>query len=803
MKRFFVGCCCAWSSLAVGLALGQVPTLTNTAPYAVPPGTATEVRFVGDNLNDATGVWSNLPGLKAEPVVEKAPAPKPDAAKPDAAKAAAPAANPKQAKFKLSVPADAVPGVYGIRVLTSHGASNLRLIMVDDLATVADAGGNKTAETAQALKLPIAIDGATDSETSDFYKVTAQAGERFSVDVVARRLGTPLDPVVRLLDAAGREVAFADDDESTGVDGRFTFVAQQAGSYVIEVRDVRYSGNANYRYRLRVGDFPLLTTPYPMGVRQGTTSLVLPVGPQVGPLAPIAIATGPVVGGQLPIAASYAAGKGSGLAVLAVGAAAEQAEFEPNDKAESASPASAEGAINGRFDAPGDRDYYRFEAKKGTRLRFVGRTRGYGSPTDLLLRLTDTAGKTIVEAEDAGLEEGALDHTFAADGPFLLAVEELLGRGGPQYTYRVEIEPYSPGFALTVDAEKLDLPQGGVAKAKVTAVRRDFTGLITFRAELDGGMSGVSVVGSIPEGKNDGAITFRATPDAAIGTFSHLRLIGEGKLDKEGKTTVLATALTTTALKPLFGGLTNPPAALTQQVAFSIVPPVAAFIEFDAPPKVVVLPQLLGKAMVSVKIKKLDKFDDVVDLKVEGLPAGFSAKPVKIEKGKAEATIEIVGPTTAAPIECRFQITATATHKDQPRTETLDGVVLRVGPAIETTVDVPASVQPGTKAKLTIRVVRHVADKTPLVFRARAVSPGLTLPAEIQIAADKNEATVELAVDAKTPLGPGFVALTASGTIGGRAVTLEAGIVGLTVSATPPAAPTAAAPAAEKKTAAK
>ena len=773
MLRQIVGCTFVVFILGANVEVrAQAPTITHTVPYAVVPGKTVDVRFFGDDLHKADGLWSNLSGLSAEvvrQVVAKPADPKAPPAKPD----------PKRADFKVTLPADAVPGIYGVRVRSSLGASNLRLLMVDDLPTVAEAGNNKTPATAQAIAPPTAIDGATDAESSDFYKFTAKPGDRLSVEAVARRFGSPLDPVVRLLDAAGRELAFADDDETSGVDGRFTHRFQSGGEYFLEIRDVRYSGNANYRYRLRVGDFPLLTASYPMGVRQDTKSLVQPVGVDVGSLPPTVVTAGAVVGGRLPIAARYASGQGSGLATVTVGKVAEQTEFEPNDKPEQASPLAAVGGVNGRFEQANDRDYFRFEAKKGDRLRFAGQTRGYGTPTDLLLRLTDTAGKTLVEAEDTGLDEGALEYTFAADGAYLLQAEELLGRGGPQFTYRVEIEPYVPGFALTVDAEKFDVPLGGLAKAKVYAVRRGYTGPITFRPLVLDGREIATIEGTIPEGKNDGPITVRAAADLKPGMFSPAEMIGEGKLDKDGKNVVLATVLTTTALKPLFGGLANPPAGLAERVALSVGPPVKQFFEIEMPSKSVTLPQLVGKTTLAAKIKKIGKFDDVVTLTLDGLPAGFSAKPAKVEKGKTDAAIEIVGPATATPVEHRLKLSATATFNDQPRTETVDDVVLRVAPPIETTIDGPPVLAAGTKAKLTVRIVRN-AEKAPVSLRWR-LPPGVTSAPQTEVAADKSEAIVEVSVDAKAPLGPTVAVLSATTTVGGRSVMLDTAVVPLRI----------------------
>src|SRR6185369_10819380 len=95
----------------------------------------------------------------------------------------------------------------------------------------------------------------------------ARKGERLSFEVMAQRLGSSLDPLVRLLDATGRELFFCEDTPGAGVDCRFSYRFPSNGHYVIELRVTRYDGGRAYRYRLRIGDFPLDPAPLPFLVK--------------------------------------------------------------------------------------------------------------------------------------------------------------------------------------------------------------------------------------------------------------------------------------------------------------------------------------------------------------------------------------------------------------------------------------------------------------------------------------------------------------------------------------------------------
>src|SRR5262249_14903334 len=152
---------------------------------------------------------------------------------------------------------------------------------------------------------------------------------------------------------------------------------------------------------------------------------------------------------------SAAGGQGSTWVTLVASDTPEQLEAEPNDTAERSTAATIPGAVDGRFESPGDQDYYQFTAKQGQRIVFAGQARSLGSPCDLYLRLYNADGGMLAEAEDAGSAEGSLNYTFPADGNYRLRVEETNNRGGADFVYRIVATPYQPGFDLAAEAEKV------------------------------------------------------------------------------------------------------------------------------------------------------------------------------------------------------------------------------------------------------------------------------------------------------------------------------------------------------------
>src|SRR5262249_25036299 len=102
-----------------------------------------------------------------------------------------------------------------------------------------------------------AVDGYCDELASAYFKFNARKGQRMAFEVVAQRVGSMLDPVLRLLDARGREVAYVDDVPGIGADARLDHKFPAAGSYVVEVPDTRSQGGTRHRFHMRAGNAPL------------------------------------------------------------------------------------------------------------------------------------------------------------------------------------------------------------------------------------------------------------------------------------------------------------------------------------------------------------------------------------------------------------------------------------------------------------------------------------------------------------------------------------------------------------------
>ena len=117
---------------------------------------------------------------------------------------------------------------------------------------------------------------------SQYFRFDGRAGEEIVCEVMARRLGSPLDSVLRLTDAAGHELAFNDDFEDKGAgllthqaDSFIFFKLPASGTYYLQLGDTQRHGGLEYAYRLRIShprpDFELRVAPSSVNMRAGAT----------------------------------------------------------------------------------------------------------------------------------------------------------------------------------------------------------------------------------------------------------------------------------------------------------------------------------------------------------------------------------------------------------------------------------------------------------------------------------------------------------------------------------------------------
>jgi hypothetical protein len=504
--------------------LAQSPLLYRTSPLGVPAGRATDLKLMGERLREIADVWTSLSDAEIT--------------------------HTNGSIISITTSKTAA-GIAGLRVATTNGASELTMFMIDDLPSVIETGTNRSIATAHPLRQPVAVDATTGELAFDYYSFEAKKGETVSIDVVASRIGSKLDPVLRILDRQGRELAFCEDAPGAVRDCRVQFRAANTGEYLIELRDISYQGGPQYFYRLRIGKFAFATCTYPLTAPPGSDVIVL--GPAGEQFKSAKFKTS---------AAVYAALGNAFVPVRGCGTNGQQFEKEPNDKGEQANQLSIPGVVNGRFEKPNDRDWFQFQVEKDQRWVFATGTRSLGSPCDVFLEVRGTNGKVVASSNPVGPQDTSLTHQFKESGEYFLIAKELADRGAPDLAYQIEAKAFEPQFEMAVDDDKIEGKAGAETSLAVSCTRSDFSDKIT--VQFEGLPDGFTVEGTTIEAKKTNTTVKIKVPESATpGKLLTLSVFGSSG-DKRVKASTLL------ALRKQFPLMLYPPPELDGVVTLGI-----------------------------------------------------------------------------------------------------------------------------------------------------------------------------------------------------------------------------------------
>jgi hypothetical protein len=520
-------------------------------PASVARGKRTRLEFIGNRLDRPVGIWTSLPWGELKVVGRES------------------AGEGDKCVVEIEASADCPLGVYGLRLATESGLSNLLLFAIDELAA-------RPALDNPQREFPVAVHGTLRSATIDRYPIWVRAGQRLSFEVLASRFGTDADPLLTIRDATGRLIVERDNDPGVFFDCGFEHQFAADGVYTVEVRDSRYLGAANWQYVLRMGRFPAVRFALPSAVKPGAaTQVTLPEArievaantraspAATSPAATSAAATNAAAtnaAATSPAATSEAAantasreltaievvGRGqrrrhgtpilfhdlrrpgddsAGWAPLLVSPLDSVVEREPNDSAEQATATVGPPALlHGVLETPRDRDWFALDVRKGNRWSVRAETKSLQSAADVEVAVFDPTGREIQRVDDQTLPGGALDEaafTFNSDrdGIYHVMVREATGAYGPEMAYRLQVELAGPRVQAIAEHSAFTIPQGSYQSLPLTVTRTDFSGPIEF--ELVDAPPGVTLTPrELPSGVNSQICRIIAAPDAPLGVHT-------------------------------------------------------------------------------------------------------------------------------------------------------------------------------------------------------------------------------------------------------------------------------------------
>jgi hypothetical protein len=652
------------------------PTVTAITPDAAPRGQTVKAQLNGVRLEIATGVTVSDPAIQVRLLPESS-------------------TNTREIEF--DIPATAAVGAVQLTLLSNAGNSAPIRFIVDRYPAVAESGRIDSTHIAMPITLPATVVGTIDRAGDvDYFRFEATAGQEIGAQIHTVAIGSKLSASLVLTDAEGRVLA-------EGATDTVGYTVPKTGWYAIGVRDREYRGGPEMKYRLHIGDVPIVTSVFPLGVQRGKEATVhldgVNLGSPHGLTATVRVPADVALGSKIsvPLPAHPAEEPPLGEASVVVG------EFPavvvaPESGAELRSvPGTADGILS----QPGESHIVRFAAKKGTHLVIETHANRLGSPIDPAIEVLDSAGRPIPRAilrctamtyltfrdhDDAkpGLrleawnELAVNDYVFA--GTELMRIKELPGHPDADCNF-VQIGGRRVGFldtTPTYHAENTPMYKVEIHSPGAALPPNGMPVFTLYYRNDDGG----------PGYGKDSRLFFDPPADGVY----QVRIA-----DARG------------AGGPAFS------------YRLTVRPPQPDF-------SVSVSPQVPtvwrgGAIPVTITANRIDGYNGPIDVRFEGLPPGFSAPPTRIEAEQTSTAVAFHATEVAQAVD-------TAQPRLIARAEIEGKKVIREAPVgspkvndsgdIVTTINTDSlSIAPGRETRFIVRIERRngFAGRVPLDVR--------------------------------------------------------------------------------------
>ncbi len=598
-------------------------------------------------------------------------------------------------RVKLKIADDCSLGVHGMRLRTAAGISEYQRFSVGPFATIEEEertqqARNDKRETAQAVPLNSSVLGRMMDPTDvDLYRFEAKQGQRLSAEIEAVRLGVDQgipDLHIAVLDADGKRLIAADDSALFLQDPVVSLLAPKDGTYFVEIRHATYSAG-NDVYRLHVGTFARPTGLYPAGGPAGKELSVRVLGDPKGDWSQTVTLPATQTSSDFRFVAIDAESNVPAPTpnTLRVSPFDNVLEAEPNDSEDaikSQSAASLPIAFNGIIEKSGDIDCFRFTAKKGERFKIHCLANSLGSPLDPTIwvkqvgakgnpqRATDSRPNQLGYPPFGGMNRDTLDpildFTAAADGEYVLGVEDDRGNGGADFVYRVEISPETDAVYVYIpqdgeaafqpqSRQSISIPSGGRYNTQLSIFNsnRPFNGdleLVALGLPEGVTMHAPQVTPAMPRVP----VVFEAAPDAKLqGKFIEIvaRPVAKDTSDqkdaKEGERATLVSGFRQSIPMSASGNNDYYVFNTFEKLAIAVTEPAPFSIEVEAPKSALVQN---GEISLKFKIVRAEGFEEPVSVAMEWKPNGVSTgTPVtmKVEKNEGEYLLGAARNATA------------------------------------------------------------------------------------------------------------------------------------------------------------
>ena len=466
-------------------------------------GTTVEIEAGGLNINRATKVLFSHPGIKGklEPIEESSTERRKrrrlnDQSSPQLA---------DRIKIIITIASDVPCGLYDLRLQGPKGVSNQLPFEVASYPNFLENKKSSKGKPNKVESLPSVLCGYVTPGGIDYFQFSGMKGDTIVASVKARQLvpyiadAVPgwFQPVIKIVDSRGKEVAYSDDYHHN-VDPVIITTLPKDGKYTLMIHDAIFRGRQDFNYRIQLGKIPFVTGRYPAygvvgkkvkqhieGVNLGTSKASVKVKKE----------------GYHHLSFTNKIGTSNSVQFYALPKGKKLIQ-SPKD----GTPLTLGVAISDSLTSQSRIKRYKIHAEEREQIivELIGRRNG--SRIDAVMRLRDENGNVVVEVDDTedpiqGLmtfhADPVLKYTPSSSETMILEVEDLHRGYGKDYHYLLCRHRQMPSFNAFVSPANITIPSGGTATFRV-----DVKGRLKRPADL--------IVKGLPRGYTTSSLRLRA-----------------------------------------------------------------------------------------------------------------------------------------------------------------------------------------------------------------------------------------------------------------------------------------------------
>jgi hypothetical protein len=462
------------------------PNLKAVFPLGCQSGESVEITLVGEGLEEAGALYFSRDGLSAEQI--------------------------EKSRFRVSASDDAAIGDCDVWVATAEGLAGPRRFSVTACSVIAEQEGNDTADAAQQVELPSAIDARLDKPADlDWFAFEGEASQEITITCRSRSLDGSVQPAFTLFAPDRSELSHSSADR---LEPQRTIQLPAAGTYRLLVHDRAYRKDDDSFYRIQLTAAPADGIPQHLGVLRPDDLF------------------------------------------KSVSITEERGESRQDPQA-----IELPCRIAGRFAERGDVDWYRFAAKKDETLHIEAFGERLGQLMDLEAAIYNADDKEVAALKDSSAPKGipatlplgsldpAIDWKVPADGEYSVVIRDLYGGSifGRNRVYELIVELQRPSFYVVAMPSTskpnrgVFIKRGGEAELSLIVVRTGgFAGPVTIRAEELA--AGLTIEPIVIDGKEiEKAVKVSASNDCPAG-FQTLELVAVAEIGSDNRTVPVVNA---------------------------------------------------------------------------------------------------------------------------------------------------------------------------------------------------------------------------------------------------------------------